>query len=188
MTLYFKILKILSVYVFLSIVIVVLVKVKTSDKQFVLSTRNQQGWRRGEKIHQLSVTTVSCVKVAASLNLLHHSRDLPFIQLREDPVAPIARADSELKCDSNSASVSCVCFVEPQAAVRVFLCLLQEVFPLYHQLQKSMKCYSPVPEMLRVKQWLKDMLTLNITEHKEEGPATFCSRGMELGCNAGDPL
>lgn len=38
MTLYFKISKILSVYIFLSIVIVVLVKVKTFDKQFVLSS------------------------------------------------------------------------------------------------------------------------------------------------------
>lgn len=73
---------------FLSIVIVVLVKVKTFGKQFVLSrswdsadsTQNLQGWRRGEKIQQLSVTTVSCEKVATSLNLLLYSRDLPFIQ------------------------------------------------------------------------------------------------------------
>lgn len=88
-TLLFKISERSPVYIFLSIVIVVLVNVKTFGKQFVLSrsrrnadsTRSLQGWRRGKKIEQLSVRTVSCEKVAASLNLLHLSRDLPFIHL-----------------------------------------------------------------------------------------------------------
>lgn len=88
-TLLFKISERSPVYIFLSIVIVAPVNVKTFGQQFVLSrswhnadsTRSLQGWRRGKKIQQLSVRSVSCEKVAASLNLLHHSRDLPFIHL-----------------------------------------------------------------------------------------------------------
>lgn len=41
------------------------------------------------------------------------------------------------------------------------------------------------------KQWLKDILPLKIIKYKEgDQPLSlgFCSRGLELGCNTGEPL
>lgn len=113
--------------------------------------------------------------MAASLNLLHHSKDLPFIHLREDPVAPIARADSELKCGSNSTSVSCACFVELQAAVCVFLCLLQEPggFSFVSSVAEIHKMLQSCARNVKGKAVVKGYV--DIKHYKTQGRGTSCS-------------
>lgn len=53
----------------------------------------------------------------------------------------------------------------------------QEVFSLYHQWQKSAKCYSPVPEMLRKqcggKAVVKGYVGIKHCKTQRRGPATL---------------